>query len=129
MSVYLPNDPELAAMLSHRDRLLVVCYCAAWCDTCSEYRPKLETLSDNYPERVFVWVDIEDEPELLGDEDVENFPTILLEKSDHPLFFGTVLPHIGQLERLIEAVQTTDDNAFSGAAPRAVRQMLIARDN
>lgn len=125
MSVYLPNDAGLATLLSSNDKLLVVCYCAAWCDTCNEYRPKLVALSEKHPDAVYVWVDIEDDPDLLDDEDVENFPTILLEKSDKTLFFGTVLPHIGQLERLMQAVEVPDDDPFSGPAPKTVRRLLL----
>ncbi|AWB34194.1 thioredoxin family protein [Orrella marina] len=127
MSVYLPNDSGLATLLARSDKLLVVCYCAAWCDTCNEYHPKLVELSEKRPDTVFVWVDIEEEPELLDDEDVENFPTILLEKSGKTLFFGTVLPHIGQLERLIQAVEESDGESFSGPAPGGVRNLLLER--
>ena len=125
MSVYLPSDPALPVRLAQQDPLLVICYCAAWCDTCKEYRPKLESLAQTQPDTVFVWVDIEDSPELLDDEDVENFPTILLERSGQTLFFGTVLPHIGQLERLIQAVRQAHSEPFEGAAPRDIQTKLL----
>lgn len=86
------------------DRWLVACFCAAWCDTCAQYRPKLAALAERYPERVFAWVDIEDHPELLGDEDVENFPTLLVQLGSRVLFYGTMLPHIGHLERLLDSL-------------------------
>jgi thioredoxin 1 len=86
------------------DRWLVACFCAAWCDTCAQYRPKLSALAEQYPERVFAWVDIEDHPELLGDEDVENFPTLLVQLGSRVLFYGTMLPHIGHLERLLDSL-------------------------
>ncbi|MVW73516.1 MULTISPECIES: thioredoxin family protein [unclassified Bordetella] len=86
------------------DGCLVACFCAAWCDTCAQYRPKFAALAEQYPERVFVWIDIEDHPELLGDEDVENFPTLLVQFGSRVLFYGTMLPHIGHLERLLESL-------------------------
>lgn len=89
-----PNDP------------LVVCYCALWCDTCQQYRQQFEALSTQWPNHVFIWADIEENPEWLGDEDVENFPTILVQEADGGnLFFGTQLPHIGHLERLLSHLQ------------------------
>ena len=105
MTTFKPGSHELADRLRPQDATLVICYCAAWCDTCKEYEPKLEALSSRHPEICVVWVDIEDHPELVGDEDVENFPTILIQTGDTVRFMGTVLPHIEQLDRLIQAMR------------------------
>lgn len=99
--VALPETPEVKARLAKQADMLVACYCAAWCDTCTLYRDRFETLAGQHPEHAFVWIDIEDHPDLLGDEDVENFPTLMIERAGQVLFFGTMLPHIEQLERLI----------------------------
>lgn len=127
MELFSPDNPELKDYLSKTDGLLVVCYCAAWCDTCTQYRPKIESLARSRPEHVFLWVDIEDNPELLDDEDVENFPTILIERDGATLFFGTMLPHINQLERLIDALQSEPQTEFDGSAPQNVRSMLLGK--
>jgi len=95
---------SLQARLKDNDDLLVVCYCAAWCDTCTQYRRDFAALADRHPGHVFIWVDIEEQPELLGDEDVENFPTVLLQTPENTLFFGTQLPYVSHLERLLERV-------------------------
>lgn len=125
MTLYLPNDPELKTRLNDATGLLVACYCAAWCDTCKLYRDRFEALAQQYPGHTFIWIDIEDDPELLGDEDVENFPTILIEKNHRVLFFGVMLPHIQQLERLLQSV-ATDSNPVSVTTDLPdVRQMLI----
>lgn len=94
-----------------RDRI-VVCYCAAWCDTCSAYRVKFDALADARPNTLFIWVDIEDHAEWLGEEDVENFPTLSVRHGDRHVFFGPMLPHIGHLERLLDSL-----NAESAAVP------------
>jgi hypothetical protein len=90
--------------------LLVACLCARWCRTCDAYQATLAAVrdatsaaaaaSEPVPPR-FLWVDIEDESELVGDIDIENFPTLLLARGDTLLFFGTVTPHAGTLERLV----------------------------
>lgn len=102
-----PDTPALRlALQTHSDQTwLVACFCAAWCDTCAQYRPKLAALAERQPERVFAWIDIEDHPELLGNEDVENFPTLLVQRGSQVMFYGPMLPHIGHLERLLESLR------------------------
>lgn len=123
-TVTLPETPEVKARLAMPADMLVVCYCAAWCDTCTLYRDRFETLASERPEHVFVWIDIEEYPELLGDEDVENFPTLMIEREGKVLFFGTMLPHIQQLERLITTLATNPSAPALDTALPDVRREL-----
>lgn len=100
MTLRIPNLPASPAPT----KWLVACYCAAWCDVCSQYRDKFETLARARPEMAFAWIDIEDHPDYLGDEDVENFPTLLVQHAARTVFFGPMLPHIGHLERLLDVL-------------------------
>ena len=105
MPVHYPDRADTAPLLAALDRPdagLVVCFCAAWCDACRGYQSRFEELAARHPELLFVWADIEDHPELLGDEDVENFPTLLIRRGRRTLFYGTMLPHIGHLQRMLE---------------------------
>ena len=94
--------------------LLVACLCAQWCRTCDAYRDTLVATRDamrrGHPDSAtrFVWVDIEDESELVGDLDIEDFPTVLLARGDQVLFFGPVLPHAQTLDRLVRSALDTD---------------------
>ena len=106
VKAHLPDTAEIRERLSGPADLLVACYCAAWCDTCTLYRDRFDSLATQHPEHAFVWIDIEDHPELLGEEDVENFPTLAIERQGTVLFFGTMLPHIQQLERLLLTLAT-----------------------
>ena len=67
-----------------------------------------DSLARKFPNVRFLWVDVEDEADLIDPVEVENFPTILIAKGDAPLFFGTVLPHVETLERLIQDKMTDD---------------------
>jgi thioredoxin 1 len=83
-------------------QLLVACLCADWCGACREYKPLFDSLAYKFPNVRFLWVDVEDEADLIDPIEVEDFPTILISSAEKPLFFGTVLPHVETLERLIQ---------------------------
>ena len=93
--------------------LLVACLCAQWCGVCRDYAPMMtRTLAAfDAAQMRAVWVDIEDNDEVLGDLEVESFPTLLLARDDEVLFFGTVPPHAQTLERLVKS-------ALAGDLPR-----------
>lgn len=84
---------------------LVACLCAEWCDNCRKYRPGFEALAREFPDMSFRWVDIEDEADLVDDIDVENFPTLLVQRQETVLFYGPLLPHIDHLRRLLAVFQ------------------------
>lgn len=82
---------------------VIACLCAGWCDVCKQYRAGFDALAAEYPDHQFVWIDIEDQSDLLGDIDVENFPTILMQRGDTVAFYGTMMPEPRQVARLLEA--------------------------
>ena len=96
------NRPQLAEWLD-QDAWVIACLCAAWCDTCRAYRSSFEQLAALHPDKRFVWIDIEDQADFIGDVDVENFPTLLIQQGDTVAFFGTVLPDMKLADRLIAA--------------------------
>jgi len=83
--------------------LLVACLCAAWCGTCTDYQPLFAQLQTEFADARFVWVDIEDEADLVDPIEVENFPTLLIATGQDTRFFGTVMPHLETLRRLIQS--------------------------
>ncbi|OYU43799.1 MAG: thiol reductase thioredoxin [Burkholderiales bacterium PBB4] len=91
--------PSEIAALPHP--LLIACLCAQWCGTCRDYRALFEGLRADFPDAHFVWVDVEDQADLVDPVEVENFPTLLMAQGPQPLFFGTVTPHLETLRRLI----------------------------
>lgn len=85
-----------------QDGWTVACLCAAWCGTCQSYRASFNDLAARHPDKQFVWIDIEDQADLVGDLDVENFPTLLLQHGPTVTFFGTVVPDLRVAERLLQ---------------------------
>ncbi len=102
MTLEQHNRAHVAQTLSN-DTWLVACLCAAWCDVCREYRPRFDQLAAQHPDKRFLWIDIEDQADLVGDLDVENFPTLLIQRGDTVAFYGTVQPDFHQANRLLTA--------------------------
>lgn len=82
---------------------LVACLCAAWCDTCQVYRSQFDALAVKHPDKCFAWIDIEDQADLVDALDIENFPTILIEFENNVVFFGTMLPDVMHVDRLLNS--------------------------
>ena len=110
----------------------VVCLCAGWCNNCTSYRPVFDAVQAQFDANAmgatgqatrFSWVDIEDESEVIGDVEVENFPTLLLIQDGMPLFFGPLTPQPGVLGNL---VQTALDGRLA-ALPGGTEQELAQR--
>ncbi|MES3023459.1 MAG: thioredoxin family protein [Pseudomonadota bacterium] len=117
------NRAAVAAKLAG-DRWTVACLCAAWCGTCATYRATFEAMAARHPDKQFVWIDIEDQAEVVGELDVENFPTLLIQRDGVVAFFGTTLPDPALAERLLQAqlAHSTDElaaQALSSAERRA----------
>jgi len=96
------NRAQLAASMED-GRWVVACLCAAWCGTCGGYRAAFESIAARHPDKTFVWIDIEDQADVVGDLDVDNFPTLLLQRDDTVAFFGPMLPEAKLTERLVQA--------------------------
>lgn len=103
--------------------VLVVCLCADWCGVCRDYRSRFEQVQAKFPLMQFLWIDVEDEADLLDPLDVENFPTLLVAVGEAPRFFGPVTPQPETLERLIHA---QIQNAAPALGNRSVAD-LVAR--
>ena len=80
----------------------MACLCAQWCDTCRDYLPVFEACAAGFGAQVQpLWIDIEDDAELVDGIDVENFPTLLLAHGDALLFLGPITPQPQTLARLV----------------------------
>ena len=102
----------------------VVALCAAWCDTCNEFRFAYERLAAARPGVAFLWLDIEDDSAICGDIDVENFPTLAIYRGDVVLHYGVSLPHEGMVARLVDEISARGSAA--AAAPEAVQVLTHA---
>ncbi|WP_219860854.1 thioredoxin family protein [Candidatus Pandoraea novymonadis] len=104
---------DLQTAIATPQTRLIACLCTDWCRICREYREAFDTLSARRPDLYFIWIDIEKHGDWLGDFEIENFPTLLIQESssepDTAQFFGPLLPIIGILERMLDS-ETLDNH-------------------
>lgn len=100
----------------------VACLCAGWCRTCDAYGPVFEqavaALRAEHPSLRAHWIDIEDRADLVGDFDVETFPTLVVADAQRVRFAGPLTPQPETLMRLLRA--TLADAGAGGPQPPAV---------
>ncbi|CDS54830.1 PUTATIVE THIOREDOXIN-LIKE PROTEIN [Polaromonas sp. CG9_12] len=118
------SDPSAAQSLPATDVTWIVCLCADWCGLCRDYETLFTQMAARYPAFRFAWLDIEDQSGLVGDIDVETFPTVLMADAQGTQFFGPLTPQANTLARLLDSLQS----ASLRAAPLALatRQLLDA---
>jgi len=108
--------------------LTVACLCAAWCRTCDAYREVFKAAVDELRaagQAVSAhWVDIEDQAELVGDLDVETFPTLLVAAGDDVRFYGPLEPQPETLRRVLRGALAAHGGNGAPEAPPAVARVL-----
>jgi len=97
-----------ADISANEEGFLIACFCAEWCGTCREYKDGFDSLKTTFPYATFMWVDVEEAPAWIDNFDVENFPTILIQRNELVVFYGVMLPHHSQLRRLIKSLEDMD---------------------
>jgi len=124
LNTVIPAD--LQQLLAKHDTL-IACLCADWCDVCKVYRPKFELLAEQFPNLLFIWVDIEDQASLVDDLDIDNFPTLLIQQRETVSFYGVMRPDTMQLERLIRAQSQAPSPANDDATQRSWQTLANLR--
>jgi len=114
-------DRSAIAARWDESRIVAVVLCAAWCDTCAEFRVAFERIAAAHPEALSVWLDIEDDAALCGDIDVENFPTLAIYRGANLLHYGVSLPQEAAVARLIDEMMRRQEPVRG--APDAVRAL------
>ena len=114
MTLDIPPSPTSA---------LVVCLCAAWCGVCRDYQSRFAQVQARYPQVEFLWIDVEDEADLLHPLDIEDFPTLLLACGNEPRFLGPLTPQAEMLERLIRS--QIQDTAAPALTDQAVSDLVL----
>jgi thioredoxin-like negative regulator of GroEL len=105
-------------------QLQLACLCAAWCRVCDDYASTIKTVVAEFDGIGLRWIDIEDDAALIGELDVETFPTLLLHARGAVLFGGVVEPQPQRLRQLLlaaahgELMQPLVESGFVALAQR-----------
>lgn len=119
-------QPAAGASLGAEQPWWVVCLCAQWCGACREYRAVFDALAGDWPQVRFDWVDIEDEEDVVGDVEVETFPTILIADGRVARFLGPVLPQAQVLARMLQVLQGDARALVQDAEAQALFERICA---
>ncbi|XP_053558648.1 thioredoxin [Bombina bombina] len=63
------------ALVDAGDKLVVVDFTATWCGPCKMIAPFFKSLSEKYPDVVFLKVDVDDAQDVAADCDIKCMPT------------------------------------------------------
>lgn len=63
--------------ITKNNKYVLVDFSAKWCGPCKKLQPQLDTLSKNYPNALFVKVDVDNNPELAELHQISAMPTIM----------------------------------------------------
>ena len=93
----------------------VACLCAGWCHLCDDYRAILRSVAAEMEPGAanlrWHWIDIEDEADLVGEVNVETFPTLVIADGTTVRFAGPLTPHSDTLRRLLRATVIDEQEA------------------
>ncbi len=126
MSAQMPSRDGGAAPVPPAAPWWVVCLCAEWCNVCRGIRPAFDALAADWPRLRFAWVDVEDEEDLVGELDIETFPTLLIGNAAEVRFFGPVQPQAAVLSRMLAGLTGDDGAGLDDADALALLQRIIA---
>ncbi len=101
--------------------------CADWCGVCRDWRAAFDAAAAGHPRDRFAWIDIEDEADLVGDLDIETFPTLLVGSGDRVLFFGTILPSPELLTRLLASLDGSGSPVTAPEATALLHRLAAAK--
>jgi len=106
MSLITLDRADYASVLNSLDdsTWMVVCFCAGWCGSCREYRPQLEELAGSRQDVRFFWVDIEDHADILGELDIDKFPTLSIQRGNIVTFYSCIHPDAKLAERILQSM-------------------------
>ncbi|GGC13573.1 thioredoxin [Pseudoduganella buxea] len=119
---------RLAARLAGDDALLILAIGAEqWCARCRALRPAFDAIAAAAPDsETWLWLDIEDHTEFIGDYFPENLPVLLAYRGERVLLHRLIDDRAGPLDELLAAARAWP--AADGSADPGIRRRLLVAD-
>ena len=91
----------------------VACLCAQWCGICRGWQQGFAQLArqacDVLPGARWLWVDVEQQADALGDFDPENFPVLAVQRGELLLYCAALPQQPGHWRRMLESLAALDE--------------------
>lgn len=85
MNITNLNKEMFDKMVMEEGKLILVDYWAPWCGYCRRISPALDKIAEQYGDRIpIAKVNIDEEPELAQQENIEVIPTMVVYKDGKP---------------------------------------------
>ncbi|EJH7015835.1 hypothetical protein NFT50_004404 [Salmonella enterica] len=129
--IYLPeeNIHQIGTFFhTNKKNKLIVCLCADWCNNCNEWKDGFTSLSEQYPDDFFIWLDIEQYPDMVSSIDLDILPVLLVQKNNDILFLGAIQPRVDAVIPLLNtesAVMRTYDPGIRQFLQEDYNNLLI----
>ncbi|XP_015122913.1 thioredoxin-2 [Diachasma alloeum] len=82
MVVIIENKNDLIKRLEEAgDKLVIIDFFATWCGPCKVIAPQFEELSKEFPDIVFLKVDVDDNEEIATEYEIGSMPTFVFIKN------------------------------------------------
>lgn len=76
ISMITCNEKNIRELIDGNTRVMVQ-FGASWCMPCKQLKPKVEKISLESPDIVFVYIDVEDAHRFSMESDVQSVPTVI----------------------------------------------------
>lgn len=117
----------IAGRLSNEaTRLVIVIGAESWCATCREFKLHFDAiaLQQNKPQQVWLWLDLEDHAEFIGDFVPDSLPFMVSYQGD--VLTHTLIPQVGSVATLTELLAQPKHIEFADVPD--LRQRLLRVD-
>ncbi|WP_259695779.1 thioredoxin family protein [Proteus mirabilis] len=98
-------------------------FCASWCNNCESWKDTFTLLSEKFIDDCFIWIDIDEYPELVSEIDLDIIPVLLIQKKEDIHFLGPIRPG---LETIVSILNS--DKVMKVEFDPGIRDYLIAPD-
>lgn len=128
MNILEPDaDQALIREKLLKGALLVACLCSHRCPKCESWWPLFGAVADTRKEDCFVWIEVDDHPDLVAEVPfLTRFPVLLVQSEEQIHFFDVLRDPRSDLptrQRLEEALSPEQDR-FKGPDP-CIREFLM----